>query len=1503
MKGNLKLKFGSIIIIGFLLFSSLIFPSGFDALENDSNELVNDEIETTEIQSLDPLPIGNRAPQDDAHGGEWVDSFKDDTRIDWAMSDHLRLNDGDAFIDYSNYVDPNAIAFYRFNEGLGTTAFDATINNNDGVLGGDGIGTDLPIWTTGKFGNALKFDGINDYVDINLICNDLITQNGTIEAWVKLNSDFEPSDTTQIIFSTYETDDTRMLLRFSMDTGHEGSIGWSLQGKGKVYTNQTSWNGGEWYYIAATCGSSGLKIYVNGQLADLLNPQDTTSGFNDINPTKAEIGTFYVTTLNYAGFFNGIIDEVGIYKCALSAEEIKDHYENSTYRNLRYGNVSSKSISIPPDMHWDTLMINKTEPEKTYLNITILNALNNQPIPGSPTYLENGEVDISYIDPVQYPAIKLNATLEGDGSTTPELHYWAVSWNRSNTWQDTLFGGEKVESAENVKAVDGDLRLEHGGIDLSAVAMWHFDEGSGIIAYDATTNDNDGTLGGDGIGTDLPTWTIGKFGKALSFDGNNDYINITKNKIFNIWNKFSISTWIKLNSHKYYNRIINDYGFVFATDNDGRIWARIWDDTYWSDNYYSSQQISIGNWTHLAITFDSASVSNNLKAYVNGNLDPITLYCQHPANNTGGSLIIGSGSHTHSNSFNGIIDDIVIYDQALTAEEIKDIYQYGSYSSEYQGKLISESINLPANMCWDTLTINKTELQDTTLYVTILDGTSNQPLSSFEYITDTEIDLSPINSFKYNSIKLQAAFGSNSANTSVLHDWSLNWTENTAPKLINIDAPNHVYRTKSVMIMINLSDREESENNLTLKIEYKSPVDTNWQTSWMLEPIHIFDKWTCFFTPMKNAELGDYSFRVTVNDSFQYLNITTHTDFIKVINHNPTTPDVYISPTQPRTGDMIKVIAENSTDVETLLTQLKYWYRWYKNDSYLPEFDNETLIHNSNTLKNEIWRCIVYPFDGDVLGTPGEAEVIIQNSPPELVEGFSYYEMIEDSSVSLENKLLTIFNDLDNDSLDFSSMGDNNIKVDIIQENGTIMFTPTSNWFGMEAITFYANDTYSKAASESVVVEVKPANDLPQIVQIGNQFIKDDNSELGFTVLQNEWLNLSIVVEDIDGDVERGLIQYMINNTQNNNLYLSTTDQKLVFQPENTDVGRHYLKISISDNNETPIILISQNIWIDVVNVNDPPSVRIITPTRDTEYMETEDINLECQVQDLDLLIPNSTERFTYLWTSNQTGLDAIGTEEQLMISNLTLSPGYYNITVSVKDTGGKTGFDHINIVIKAAPVTPIKDKTDTSISGILIWLGILILVVIIVMVILFFIFARLKKRKRETVNPPQEEELSLDATNKPEVNLVALAQASEPSGPQVAQPQQPQTVQISVPQQEPTIEESDTHIPAPSAGLPTVEPPPQLPLTENLITPAEQPIAESQQMSQPEIPPETVAPEVEASPPEVQPESIQQPTIPEQPQVQEQPVQQQPQIEPTLVQPQSSEPTAENDKQGEGGD
>jgi len=76
------------------------------------------------------------------------------------------------------------------------------------------------------------------------------------------------------------------------------------------------------------------------------------------------------------------------------------------------------------------------------------------------------------------------------------------------------------------------------GDDDGLVAEWHFDEGSGSVLEDSSGNGNDGVIYG-------ATWVEGKYGKALSFDGVDDYVDFGNDASLNV-ECITLEAWVNL---------------------------------------------------------------------------------------------------------------------------------------------------------------------------------------------------------------------------------------------------------------------------------------------------------------------------------------------------------------------------------------------------------------------------------------------------------------------------------------------------------------------------------------------------------------------------------------------------------------------------------------------------------------------------------------------------------------------------------------------------------------------------------------------------------------------------------------------------------------------------------------------------------------------------------------------------------------------------------------------
>ncbi len=94
-------------------------------------------------------------------------------------------------------------------------------------------------------------------------------------------------------------------------------------------------------------------------------------------------------------------------------------------------------------------------------------------------------------------------------------------------------GGNTISSSSSVQITAGDVPLPD-----TLVHHWSFDEGSGDMAYNSV-NIYDGIIHG-------ASWTVGKYGNALEFDGNSDYVEISHNAAIDFQKDVTIAAWIYL---------------------------------------------------------------------------------------------------------------------------------------------------------------------------------------------------------------------------------------------------------------------------------------------------------------------------------------------------------------------------------------------------------------------------------------------------------------------------------------------------------------------------------------------------------------------------------------------------------------------------------------------------------------------------------------------------------------------------------------------------------------------------------------------------------------------------------------------------------------------------------------------------------------------------------------------------------------------------------------------
>jgi hypothetical protein len=179
---------------------------------------------------------------------------------------------------------------------------------------------------------------------------------------------------------------------------------------------------------------------------------------------------------------------------------------------------------------------------------------------------------------------------------------------------------------------------------------------------------NDGTL------TNGPFWVASQGKYAMSFDGTNDYVQSTALPFIN-QNPKTLAAWVRVDGGSGTDRFIlsedakTDFGLGSTlrvnSANVFRGWGQ--DAKYLVD---STTSPVLGQWYHVALTYSGASGQN--KMFVNGILENTVGVGVEDARSAL-PLQIGRWPATSSLYFNGLIDDVRIYNRALSPNEIRTL--------------------------------------------------------------------------------------------------------------------------------------------------------------------------------------------------------------------------------------------------------------------------------------------------------------------------------------------------------------------------------------------------------------------------------------------------------------------------------------------------------------------------------------------------------------------------------------------------------------------------------------------------------------------------------------------------------------------------------------------------------------------------------------------------------------------------------------------------------------
>lgn len=455
------------------------------------------------------------------------------------------------------------IAYWKFDDGQGSTAQDSSGRNYTGTISG-------ATWENEDMchdGKCLKFDGTNDYVsraDDNKF-DFSSSDDFTISSWIRKSKDM--STTSDILISKASDQLGSAYIGYKIYMDPSGDLCFNVkaasQAEDTACTSGVDFDDRNWYHVTAVkTGTTKIELFVNGQL----RASDTSLASTG---TLENSGNFYIGIDNDAASraWDGYIDEVKVFNYALSVAQIKADYNTS---------------------------------------------------------------------------VAVLGTQDTDSLSRGLVGYWKLNESSANSCT--------------------------GGVNDSC---------------DSTGENNDMAWNGNA------TSANGKFGNSVSFDGTGDYLSDTSISISETrLEAVTVCAWVYLNSLGTTSDVDDSAIFsesqsdphvllwynVNAAGSGDRTYSFSIFDTNTSNRINGTAHAAVaGQWQHVCGVSDGTS----RYLYLDGTLNASRTDAENISTLINGSSIrIGSWSGTSNMDMNGKIDEVRLYNRALSAQEIAKIYNH-----------------------------------------------------------------------------------------------------------------------------------------------------------------------------------------------------------------------------------------------------------------------------------------------------------------------------------------------------------------------------------------------------------------------------------------------------------------------------------------------------------------------------------------------------------------------------------------------------------------------------------------------------------------------------------------------------------------------------------------------------------------------------------------------------------------------------------------------------------
>ena len=614
------------------------------------------------------------------------------------------------------------VAAYGFEETSGTAVTDSSSAGNPGTIVGAAART-----ASGKIGRAIDFDGVNDYVSVADANSLDLTTGMTLEAWVQLDTVSSWRTTILkekpggLVYSLYANSSSNRPQGETVTGTGAGTA--HLAGVGPPLTP------GTWTHLALTYDNAQLRLFRNGvQVA-----QDASTGAIQTTTNPLRIGgnaiwgeytdgridevRVYNRALSAAEITADMTRPVGTTgppppdttppSVAVSAPAAGASVSGTTpvsanasdnvavagvQFTLDGANLGAEDTSAPYSTSWNTTTASNgahtlraiardaagNSTTSAAVGVTVANPVPDTTPPTVAVSAPAAGASVSGTTPVSANASDnvavagVQFTLDGAnlGAEDTSAPY-STSWNTT-----TASNGAHTLRAIARDAAGNSTTSAAVGVTVAnttpppptgLVAAYGFEETSGTAVTDSSSAGNPGTIVGAAART-----ASGKIGRAIDFDGVNDYVSVADANSLDLTTGMTLEAWVQLDTVSSWRTTIlkeKPGGLVYslyANSSSNRPQGETVTGTGAGTAHLAGvgPPLTPGTWTHLALTYDNAQ----LRLFRNGvqvAQDASTGAIQTTTNplRIGGNAIWGEYT-------DGRIDEVRVYNRALSAAEI-----------------------------------------------------------------------------------------------------------------------------------------------------------------------------------------------------------------------------------------------------------------------------------------------------------------------------------------------------------------------------------------------------------------------------------------------------------------------------------------------------------------------------------------------------------------------------------------------------------------------------------------------------------------------------------------------------------------------------------------------------------------------------------------------------------------------------------------------------------------